>query len=97
VSAPSAPPAQKLGQPLAVARHVAHVPPVERPARLGAPRRRVGPVPLDLGPKLLQEGKDFLVGGVVGGGCGLARHGDDNMGRVLAGSKAIRRSDGVVT
>lgn len=97
MSAPSAPPAQQLGQPLAVARHVSHVPPVERPARVGSPGRRVCPVLLDLGPKLLQEGKDFLVGGVVGGGCGLARHGDDNMGRVLAGSKAIRRSDGVVT
>jgi len=96
VSAPSAPSAQKLGQPLAVARHVAHVPPVERPARVGSPRGRVCPVPFDLGPKLLQEGEDCLVGGVVGGGCGLARHGDDNMGRVLAGSKAIRRSDGVV-
>lgn len=96
MSARSAPPAQKLGQPLAVARHVAHVPPVERSARFGSTGRRVRPVLFDLGPKLLQEGEDFLVGGVVGGDCGLARHGDDNMGLVLARSKAIRRSDGVV-
>ncbi len=96
MSARSAPPAQELGQPLAVAGHVAHVTPVEGLARLGGPGGQVRPVLLDLGPELLQEGKDFLVGGVVCGGCGLARHGTDNMRRALARSKAIRLSETVI-
>ena len=91
----SAPPAQQLGETLAVAGHVTHVPPVERTARLGGPHRRVRPVLLDLGAELLQKGEDFLVGGVVSGSCGLARHGNDNMRRALARSKAIRISAGV--
>lgn len=96
MSVRSAPPAQKLGQPLAVAGHVAHVPPVDRAARLGLTCGHVRSVLLDLGPEGLQEGEDFLVGGFVGGSCGRACHGDDNMGRSLARSKAIRLSEGLV-
>lgn len=92
----SAPPAQKLGEPLAVAGHVAHVPPVEFPARLGLPGGHVRPVLLDLDPEGLQQGEDFLVGSFVGGSCCRARHGNDNMRRALARSKAIRLSEGAV-
>lgn len=88
----SAPLAQQLGDPLAVAGHVAHVAPVEGLARVRRPRGGAHPVLLDLDPELVQEGEDFVVSGVVGGGGGLRAGHDTRMRRGAPHSKAIRVS-----